>query len=313
MLAMKTVNQNHHEESAPVVCPVCGSHGLGAAYASDLLLCCDCGHEVKNSSSSLAAAENEVLAVESVNKTDLLLRAKLAISRCYRQSTEGLLDIGSSSGKFLFHAEGEYKRIVGLEVSPRSIDFSRNKLGLEVVSNLVSAPLESISLVTCWHSLEHIPAPEIKDLLNAIRARCSSELRVIVAVPNAQSLQWRMFKTSWTYYDSESHVCQFSPASLTRLFGDAGFVVEKQSSIAVYELFGYLQSFVNIFIAPHNYLYYRMKRGVASSEWQRVVLSYLLCVLFAPLSILLTLYSKINTKHAGVAVCIFKPSKVSPD
>lgn len=78
-----------------------------------------------------------------------------------------MLDIGSASGKFLYQNAGRYSRATGIEITPESLKFSRQVLGLDIIEDIQNAP-EEISAATAWHSLEHIPEQHLLSLLDGL-------------------------------------------------------------------------------------------------------------------------------------------------
>jgi len=191
---------------------------------------------------------------------DALTRAQLKLLLYEAISQHSLLDVGCGTGKFLWHARAHFSRVTGVEVSDASIQFAATELGLEVFND-VAQTTGPFDVVTSWHALEHISAPSLFRLLIDLRLRCHKNTKVIICVPNPNSLPARLFGKRWGFRDVESHLHEFSRCSLDELHRQAGFQPESSHRILAYNLFAWVQSLANLSPLPHNYLYYRIKRG----------------------------------------------------
>lgn len=251
---------------------------------------------------------NEELTMDRVRREGGLDAFKLKVlARC---SVEHgfLLDVGSGSGKFLFQAKALFLDHAGIEITQECINFAQKELGLNIVYD-VSAVKTNLSVVTFWHSLEHIPAEGIERLFARISVLSSQKTRIIISVPNANSLQHRVLREHYAFYDPHTHIHQFTSASLDMLLRKFGF----QRCCTVfsfhYSAFGYLQGMLNCFNGIHNYLYYRKKRGlVFGLSRLRLfvynIYNYFLAGAFLIPSLILSLFDYIFIeKGAVITVC----------
>ncbi len=221
-----------------------------------------------------------------------------------------LLDIGSASGRFLHQQRGNFRRVAGVEVTPESVEFARG-LGLEITGDLESLD-GTPSVVTFWHSLEHIPADAVVRMLSWLGRHREPDTVVIISVPNAASLQARLFRERFAFYDVPHHLHQFTPGSLDRLMADAGFAQEKLFRSFLYENFGWLQGMLNLFNRQHDYFYYRRKRGYdfglsPSVQHFLDIFNLLIIPLLLPFSLLMTLFGAAMPRQGGVLTVCYRP------
>jgi SAM-dependent methyltransferase len=115
---------------------------------------------------------------------DALWRRRLGKMR--RVTKPGsLLDVGTGTGQFLFHARAFYSDVRGTEVSDSAIRIARERYNLPVIKG----ELERIEFgdmrfdnITLFHLLEHVPNPR------SVIEKCKDLLTeggvVVIAVPN---------------------------------------------------------------------------------------------------------------------------------
>lgn len=136
-----------------------------------------------------------------------------------------LLDVGCGAGFFLRALDPARWERWGVEIAPRSAAAAERHVGegRVVAGRLADAPLDegSFDVVTFWASLEHVVDPRA-DLDRARRLLAPSGL-LVVQVPNVESYQARWYGPDWFALDLPRHRFHFSPETLGRLLGAAGF------------------------------------------------------------------------------------------
>jgi 2-polyprenyl-3-methyl-5-hydroxy-6-metoxy-1,4-benzoquinol methylase len=124
-----------------------------------------------------------------------------------------VLDVGSSFGAFAFlaHEAGLYVEVV--EPDPACRTILTTMLGLHAYDDIHTADIDDpggYDAITLWQVFEHVPDPI------AMLARVFALLRpggiAIVATPNPESLQARLFKARWAHVDAPRHL-QLVPTS----------------------------------------------------------------------------------------------------
>jgi SAM-dependent methyltransferase len=160
-----------------------------------------------------------------------------------------LLDFGCGDGGFLEAAAVAGWNAVGVETQPQ---YARSK-GLTVVER-VEDTTGPFDLITLWHSLEHVRSP--RDVLETLFRRLSHGGTLIVAVPNAESLQARLFGPVWFHLDVPRHLFHFTPTALGRLLENCGLEVVRRWHLELeMDLFGWTQSVLNGIIHRPNVLF----------------------------------------------------------
>lgn len=241
-------------------CFVCGNVRFSIIRSADYSKCDQCGHELKKSKITDPLIVNDKLSFDDIKNFTLLERFKLGVIKKTARTFDLLVDIGSSSGKFLFYAKKLFKEHLGVEITPESVAFSRDKLKLEINYSVDSIGERKVSVATFWHTLEHIPVEALDHILKVLQRASTKNTRVIITVPNADSILYYLFGRHFTYYDAASHVHQFSKASLDTMLLKYGFEPESMFFSFIYSFFGYLQSFLNLTNQRQNWLYFYLKR-----------------------------------------------------
>jgi SAM-dependent methyltransferase len=122
------------------------------------------------------------------------------------------------------------------------------------------------SAVIFWHSLEHLRRP-VRALRHAAALVAPGGV-LIIAVPNAASLQARLFGDRWLALDLPRHLVHISPAALLTQVEALGFRVERVSYLRGGQvLFGWLHGIVGR-LPGHPDLYDAIRRGQARQAVQ---------------------------------------------
>lgn len=125
------------------------------------------------------------------------------------------LDVGCGDGSFLASLAQQGWDVVGSELSQSIAATAESRLGDRVhvgpLEKACFAPA-SFDLVTFWHVLEHLEDPTLA--LTEARRLVKANGHIIVAVPNIDSLQARMFGGDWLHLDVPRHLWHFSPQTL---------------------------------------------------------------------------------------------------
>ena len=152
-------------------------------------------------------------------------RDKLGIVRRFRSSGT-LLDVGCGAGFFVREASKAGFSAQGVEFSHEAVDFGMREGGIRITEgDLLDAqfPDSSFDIVTLWHVLEHLPRPV--EALKRIRALLKPGGVLVIAVPNFDSVQARVFRGRWYHLEVPRHLYHFTPGSLRRLLDAGGFDV----------------------------------------------------------------------------------------
>lgn len=269
-----------------------------------------CGHQILNSKPKQTFIINDILHKSKIKKDFLFIFKKFVTLKC-ADERETLIDVGSGSGSFIFFMKKHFNKVIGIEVTDECYNFSKNILEVETYKSLNEIK-GTFSIATFWHSLEHIPGRDILNILNILNKLSSESSRIIVSVPNGKSIQYKIFKSKYAYYDYPNHIHQFNYNSLCMLFRGKGFILKKEFYSFYYIFFGYVQGFLNMMNNIHNYFYYRKKRGINFnlSKVKTTVLNIyniLLIFVFILPSFLLTIAEYfIKEKRSVLTLCFQK-------
>ena len=137
------------------------------------------------------------------------------------------VDVGCGDGTFLDALRRKGWDVYGTELSDAIAATARDRLGDRVRAGEIQesgfAPA-SFDLITFWHVLEHLEAPD-RALLEA-RRLLNAEGRIVIAVPNIESWQAQRFGNVWLHLDVPRHRWHFSPRTLAALADRCGLRVE---------------------------------------------------------------------------------------
>ncbi|MFI5337657.1 MAG: class I SAM-dependent methyltransferase [Opitutales bacterium] len=287
-------------------CFICGG-GTFDHVTPQYRRCTACGHETLAGGQTQAYIVNEKLEAPPAARASLLERFQGAVLERFSAGRPRgrLVDIGSGAGRFLARQGGKFQHCCGVEITPAAVEFARRKLGLTIVGDLAAVE-GGIDVATAWHSLEHFPAPALGALLAGLQAKVRAGGCVIVSVPNAASFQYRCLRERSAFFDVPSHLHQFTPDSLGRLFQAHGFVCTGTAVSWPYNAFGWIQGLLNVALPGHNYLYYRLKRGHPRASVGRDLAGLLLLPAAGPLGLGLGLLEAARPARQAVLTCCFE-------
>lgn len=189
--------------------------------------------------------------------------------RSYKKFTKSkkVLDIGCGEGTFLESMRRNGWKVKGTETSDEHIKTLQGKQ-ISVCDERrgeCNFSDKSFDLITAWHVLEHVIDP--KEVLQRMHRFLSDEGSIIIEVPNFGSWQARFTKASWFHVDVPRHTQHFTKKQLGKLFSDTGFKIERVSYFEpFYDIFGFLQSGLNIFSKEQNLLFSIMGKKKTLNE-----------------------------------------------
>ena len=141
-----------------------------------------------------------------------------------------LLDVGCGTGIFLDAMRRHGWQVQGVELNEGAAQYSRDRLGLDVFAGPLEQahyPDNTFDVVTLWDVLEHLPSPRLA--LQTFRRILKLDGLLVFRVPNAGSLDARLFGRYWAGWDLPRHYYAYDPQSARRLLDQSGFEVLKVS------------------------------------------------------------------------------------
>jgi SAM-dependent methyltransferase len=160
-----------------------------------------------------------------------------------------VLDVGAGDGALLDALAARGRRVLGLEREANRPDV--RAAGPADVGGGWAA-------IVFWHSLEHLPNPG--EELKRAAGLLGPEGVLVIAVPNAVSIQARVFGDRWLALDLPRHLVHLPADALVERLRSLGLVVERVSHWRGGQvLFGWLHGFVGA-LPGHPDLYDAIRR-----------------------------------------------------
>lgn len=212
-----------------------------------------------------------------------------------------LIDVGSGKGRFLAAAHEAGWQVLGVEFASASAAAAHAAYGVEVVSgDFLAVPLDGqFDVVTMWHVLEHLPDPA------AALARAASILRpggrLVVSVPNIDSVQARLGGDAWFHLDPSRHLFHFGPRSLSAMVSSLGFRVDRIGHFyPEMEMIGLIQTALGRAGLEDDLLYRFAKRDPTAPFGGQIVLSLALAMALTPAAAMWTALAPILRTGASI-------------
>jgi SAM-dependent methyltransferase len=134
-----------------------------------------------------------------------------------------LVDVGCATGAYLAEMRDLGWKVIGVEPDGRAATAARDRLDLRVrTGTLEEANLADacVDVVVMRMVLEHVRDP--RRTLEEARRILKPGGRLLLSVPNADSLEARIFDRHWFAWDLPRHLSHFSPESLSGLLDETG-------------------------------------------------------------------------------------------
>ena len=144
----------------------------------------------------------------------IMFRYKLQNLKNHINKDKIVLDYGSGDGRF-----AEY--LNQLQIKTITYDPLINKLdksepfGYQITENQVDT-------LMMWHVLEHIP--DLESSIKVIRNSVKNKGSLIIAVPNIDSFDSKLYKECWAGLDVPRHLYHFNHESLIKFIEKHGFI-----------------------------------------------------------------------------------------
>lgn len=138
-----------------------------------------------------------------------------------------MLEIGCASGSFLYRMACDGWDVEGLEFSAKAAESARS-LGYPIhVGSLETAPepTRQYDVVVGWMVLEHLhdPVPALQKLHRWTKTGAW----LVVSVPNAGSLGFRIFRNVWYDLHLPNHLYHYTPRTLKMVLEKGGWQMER--------------------------------------------------------------------------------------
>lgn len=144
-----------------------------------------------------------------------------------------VLDIGCSSGYFLYALKDYVQERIGIEFNKKDVEFARRKCGIKVYDcplEETDLPPEYFDIVFMFDVLEHIEDPV--QFLRTARRYIKPEGHIYIEVDNIDDSLLSVYgiKEYSDFYYREPHLFYFSPKTLKTTVEKCGFVGETKTT-----------------------------------------------------------------------------------
>ena len=161
-----------------------------------------------------------------------------------------MLEIGCASGSFMHKMARKGWQVEGIEFS-KTAAANAKALGYKVhIGTLEEAPEPEnpFDLIVGWMVLEHLHDP-VSSLEKLLKWSVSNGW-LVLSIPNAGSLEFKIFKDSWYELSLPTHLYHFTPKTIKLLLEKSGWKLQKiyhqKVVINFFVSFGYFLSDIGI-------------------------------------------------------------------
>ena len=173
---------------------------------------------------------------------------------------KSVLDIGSGRGLMLYYLKKyfKYHTAVGTQIAKNALEFSKNKLNLEIYGNdLLEIDFNNkhFDIITILHVLEHVSQPE--KYIEKIYSLLNNQGKLIVEVPNFNSWTRAFSGKYWLALDLNHHLTFFTPRSLVKLLKKCNLKIKRIRTFSLeYSTFTSAQSLLSL-ITRSNHIFFQ--------------------------------------------------------
>ncbi len=151
-----------------------------------------------------------------------------------------ILDLGSGPGLFSVAAKEKGFKVISLEQSKVAVEISK-KIGTNVIFSNVNSDLamkyaSKVENITLNHVFEHIIDP--LGFLKRLREHVKESTKVVIVIPNSNSLWRYIFREKWYGWDPPVHVHLYNQNSLKIIMGKIGYKIEYLACLNRIDSFG---------------------------------------------------------------------------
>lgn len=152
--------------------------------------------------------------------------------RPYLKPDMKALDIGCSSGYFLYVLKDLVQECIGIELNKSDVEFARRKCGVKIYDRPLEEtdiPLEYLDIVFMFDVLEHIEDPI--QFLKTVRRYIKPEGYIYIEVDNINDSLISIYgiKEYSDFYYREPHLFYFSPETLRMVAERGGYSGETKT------------------------------------------------------------------------------------
>lgn len=224
------------EMKTTCICPYCDAKARPFLSAGDVnrrisdqvftySKCTDCGlvfiDEIPKNIASFYAGGYQPIPASLTELQHLAKTEKYRLEPILRHKGRGkLLELGPWIGIFSSNAKDAGFDVTAVDMNNDCVEFLQNVLGIRAFQSddpaaAVANLDDRFDVVVLWHCLEHFPKPW--EVIKQISRVLQPGGVLLVALPNIESYEFSVLKSSWTHIDAPRHLHFYPLASLTAL------------------------------------------------------------------------------------------------
>jgi len=160
-------------------------------------------------------------------RTHTIRKKTQLYARIVSNQVKSVLDYGSGTGELLKELKNQGWKTLGMEPGEKARAFATVENGLHVKNPeaLFEIGDKTFSVISMWHVLEHVH--ELHPTINHLKRILSDTGRLIVAVPNSDSYDAKLYNGHWAAYDVPRHLYHFNKSSVSELFSRHKMEIEQ--------------------------------------------------------------------------------------
>ena len=144
-----------------------------------------------------------------------------------------ILDLGAGNGFFTLAAKARGFNVISIEQNKSSVNFAK-LIGVEMIESDISSNISmkyasEVDNIILNHVFEHILEPY--NFLSILRKHISDHTKIVIVIPNSNSIWRYVFKEKWYGWDPPIHLHLYNKQALEIIMDNAGFKVEYLTSI----------------------------------------------------------------------------------
>jgi len=241
---MKVVHLNN--------CPVCGSSKIGTFlhgkdfFSSgedfDIVQCESCGFKFTKDFPDEENISSYYDSPEYISHSDtrkgfvnymyhwvrsLMLNKKMTLVNTHSTNKRILMDIGCGTGYFAGKMKQNGWEVLAIEKNPKAREFVKATWGIHVQDSVQLHEIseKKIDVITLWHVLEHIE--QLNETMQQLHTILKDKGTLVIALPNSNSYDAKVYKKYWAAYDLPRHLWHFSPITFNHFAELHGFQILK--------------------------------------------------------------------------------------
>ena len=170
--------------------------------------------------------------LQAGNKRKIVIRLlkkviQLNVNRIPDLPVGRMLEIGCASGAYLHKMKQLGWEVAGIEPSAYASQ-QASRHGHAIFNGPVESapdPLNPYDLIVGWMVLEHLHDPV--NALKKMHKWSSSSAQLVLSVPNAGALEFKLFKSRWYALHLPAHLFHFTPQTVERLLKKGGWRIQR--------------------------------------------------------------------------------------